>query len=1072
MNNNYIFIFKKIINKNTLIKMSELEPIISNELININEKDKQILSNNSYYLISYMLNLKVCLDLIPPLYKLHNPIPTTLPISNSFYLFNQDKANSISKYKLFEIMTIKHPHLYLNYGFVQKNGNTYRCFENISGTPLDLFIANDDTSQLEKIMLSIEIILLIDFCNSNGLCNLNIKTSNFFINESKREFKFLLNFNTTKFYNPTTLIKEEENDDFIRYKSYDRWALGVLLNELFSNEKLWSSEDNSLDIKTLCEKYRFVLSKSLNINILKIVIKNLTFIDVIEKVDKTEKSNNTEKTNNSNRSLSYDDEKSNLLSIMFEQVKARSLVSHFKNNSKSEQFYLLIKLRKLLLLCRIYTSKNLKIKGEIKTDSDLAIKKSFNKVFYKRATTLFKKKQSKVWFNRKSKVWVTGKYAIKDFYNKLLTPELIRRFAKLAKINNIESSKITVLQTVGSGGFSKVKIGQINNFTEIAIKIMNNFNMEAFIKELLVIKKINHIYIPIIYGIFKKQEKLNETLSLNIAMELIKGTTLNNLLTKGSQGTNDPNCLTVLDKYLILLDLAIVLIYLHKNGIVHRDLKPDNIMINEKMEIRLIDFGISKLCGDNGKFELSNIVGTCRYMAPENYCDESNDVGKEEEDDYSGSIPDENKSLDFSEEYSDYESGDEESFNKNLIQVSTKVDVWAYGLIINEVFSGQKPWARYVIGSDAIIQCLLIRKAKFEISERITDTRIYKVIEKCTEINQNNRYSIDQAFEKLIEAFFYFVKEIPDLNTYYMSSDLNSSSKNSKRSLLSFNKVKQYLLLYHNLLIQNSQYLDKSLIYTRHRNSFVTNFFGKNNNGLLKTREYYENIMKQLEENEDYKNYKNVLDSNKIRVMREIESKTNKNGANELLHSKGILNKINLSKQYKNQENQDLYADLSYKGNQNSSEKKNEIRNINTVKSVNFKQNPGHVSHNSGNFNKSNNNLFNMNHKSVSISDQWNKISVSPRNFIKKDEPLIEDDYISKRKTTHNLFVKTNTKCMLIDKSQEKDRRVTINQKQNTTGLKLDSKLSGFTAADNELIGKGKSQNLRKIDIDNILKYK
>ena len=128
---------------------------------------------------------------------------------------------------------------------------------------------------------------------------------------------------------------------------------------------------------------------------------------------------------------------------------------------------------------------------------------------------------------------------------------MIRRFAKLAKINNIESSKITVLQTVGSGGFSKVKIGQINNFTEIAIKIMNNFNMEAFIKELLVIKKINHIYIPIIYGIFKKQEKLNETLSLNIAMELIKGTTLNNLLTKGSQGTNDPNCLTVLDKYLI-----------------------------------------------------------------------------------------------------------------------------------------------------------------------------------------------------------------------------------------------------------------------------------------------------------------------------------------------------------------------------------------------------------------------------------------------------------------------------------------------------------------------------------------
>ena len=55
---------------------------------------------------------------------------------------------------------------------------------------------------------------------------------------------------------------------------------------------------------------------------------------------------------------------------------------------------------------------------------------------------------------------------------------------------------------------------------------------------------------------------------------------------------------------------------IHKNNLIHRDLTPDNIFIDENNNIKIGDFGISKILSNNTKYTKSQ-TGKYRYFAPE-----------------------------------------------------------------------------------------------------------------------------------------------------------------------------------------------------------------------------------------------------------------------------------------------------------------------------------------------------------------------------------------------------------------------------------------------------------------------
>lgn len=101
-----------------------------------------------------------------------------------------------------------------------------------------------------------------------------------------------------------------------------------------------------------------------------------------------------------------------------------------------------------------------------------------------------------------------------------------------------------------------------------------------------------------------------------IATEFIEGATLREQMANGQIPPND-----VLD---VAIQIANALSVAHAAGIIHRDIKPENIMIRPDGYVKVLDFGIATfsqqervVIGSNATTEKGMILGTARYMSPE-----------------------------------------------------------------------------------------------------------------------------------------------------------------------------------------------------------------------------------------------------------------------------------------------------------------------------------------------------------------------------------------------------------------------------------------------------------------------
>ncbi len=175
-----------------------------------------------------------------------------------------------------------------------------------------------------------------------------------------------------------------------------------------------------------------------------------------------------------------------------------------------------------------------------------------------------------------------------------------------------------ILDKLGEGGMGVVyKAEDIKLKRDVAIKFLPHYiaasedELKRFEIEAQAAAALNHPNISTIYSI----EEYNDPLKgkeLFIVMEFIDGKELKTII---KEHQAEPLPVEKISNYAI--QIAQGLEEAHEKGIVHRDIKSSNIMITEKGQVKIMDFGLAKMGAGLNLTKVGTTVGTVAYMSPE-----------------------------------------------------------------------------------------------------------------------------------------------------------------------------------------------------------------------------------------------------------------------------------------------------------------------------------------------------------------------------------------------------------------------------------------------------------------------
>ncbi|MGB2959795.1 MAG: serine/threonine-protein kinase, partial [Bacteroidota bacterium] len=167
-----------------------------------------------------------------------------------------------------------------------------------------------------------------------------------------------------------------------------------------------------------------------------------------------------------------------------------------------------------------------------------------------------------------------------------------------------------VLAKLGEGGMGIVYTAEDTRLQRtVALKFLphqisgDQNEQERLLHEARAAATLNHPNICTIYAI---EEAEGERF---IVMEYVKGMHLREKVQSGKMSTQE-----ALDYG---IHTAEALQEAHSQGVVHRDIKTENIMVNERGQVKVMDFGLAKLKGALRLTKSRSTVGTLAYMSPE-----------------------------------------------------------------------------------------------------------------------------------------------------------------------------------------------------------------------------------------------------------------------------------------------------------------------------------------------------------------------------------------------------------------------------------------------------------------------
>jgi len=211
------------------------------------------------------------------------------------------------------------------------------------------------------------------------------------------------------------------------------------------------------------------------------------------------------------------------------------------------------------------------------------------------------------------------------------------KYSQLKEITRYFSEKL------GEGGYGMVYKGTLPCGMLVAVKFLHDFtrNGEDFVNEVFSIRRSSHVNIVNLLGFCLEGSKRA------LIYEYMPNGSLDKFI-------YDDNSKTIMgwDKlYEIAIGIARGLEYLHRGcntRIIHFDIKPHNILLADDFIPKIADFGLAKLCNPKESYlSMAGMRGTIGFIAPE-------------------------------------------VFARRFGVVSTKSDVYSYGMMLLEMVGGRK----------------------------------------------------------------------------------------------------------------------------------------------------------------------------------------------------------------------------------------------------------------------------------------------------------------------------------------------------------------------------------------------
>ncbi|KAL4294867.1 hypothetical protein AHAS_Ahas18G0271000 [Arachis hypogaea] len=179
---------------------------------------------------------------------------------------------------------------------------------------------------------------------------------------------------------------------------------------------------------------------------------------------------------------------------------------------------------------------------------------------------------------------------------------------------SMATSNFWIENKIGQGGFGPVYKGKLSDGRQIAVKRLSRSSGQGvteFINEVKLIAKLQHRNLVRLLGCcIQGQEKL-------LIYEYMANGSLDSFIFDQAKS----NLLDWPRRFLIIFGVARGLLYLHQDSrlrIIHRDLKASNILLDDKLNPKISDFGMARTFGgDQTEGNTNRVVGTYGYMAPE-----------------------------------------------------------------------------------------------------------------------------------------------------------------------------------------------------------------------------------------------------------------------------------------------------------------------------------------------------------------------------------------------------------------------------------------------------------------------